>query len=245
MSNYNLKTPRCQHVKDNGIQCGSPALRDQPFCYQHDRTHNCKLRPGDRGYLLPPLESSLSVTIAAVQIAQAAHDGKITLPMARTLLYAVQLAAPYAGRANSPLSSDVTIDLPPAMQQIVQPREQPAISDRQIAAGAPFKPSVGLSGAVSSSAGDSPAVSRATSPANSAPSLPTFAGSSDDQPTAGTEDGRPSVVLNQRLSDNSQSTISNLDRQIPRSSDHQIPPIPPRQARVIADLVRRSSVKGG
>jgi hypothetical protein len=29
--------PRCQHLKVNGIQCGSPALRRNRFCFFHKR----------------------------------------------------------------------------------------------------------------------------------------------------------------------------------------------------------------
>ncbi|HYH00684.1 MAG TPA: hypothetical protein VD837_16245 [Terriglobales bacterium] len=29
--------PQCHHRKDNGIRCGSPALRGRDFCYFHDR----------------------------------------------------------------------------------------------------------------------------------------------------------------------------------------------------------------
>ncbi len=118
MGSYNLKAPRCQHVKDNGIQCGSPALRSQAFCYQHQRIHHSTLRPGDKGYVLPPLESPLSVTLSVVQVAQAAHDGRISIQLARLLLYAIQLGAPYAGRSGPPYAPEVTIDLPPAMAKI-------------------------------------------------------------------------------------------------------------------------------
>jgi len=35
MSTYPVA--HCQHIKKNGSQCGSPALRNQQFCYFHDR----------------------------------------------------------------------------------------------------------------------------------------------------------------------------------------------------------------
>ena len=35
MALYPKRVARCEHVKVNGTQCGSPALRDQPYCYFH------------------------------------------------------------------------------------------------------------------------------------------------------------------------------------------------------------------
>ena len=29
---FNLNIPRCRHLKVNGTQCGSPALKDHRFC---------------------------------------------------------------------------------------------------------------------------------------------------------------------------------------------------------------------
>jgi hypothetical protein len=30
-------TRKCEHIKTNGVRCGSPALREEKFCYFHDR----------------------------------------------------------------------------------------------------------------------------------------------------------------------------------------------------------------
>src|SRR5947207_11522382 len=34
---YEYRVPRCQHIKTNGTQCGSPALRNGAYCYVHYR----------------------------------------------------------------------------------------------------------------------------------------------------------------------------------------------------------------
>ena len=39
MSLYPMTVKRCQHIKVNGTQCGSPALRDAKLCYYHVRYH--------------------------------------------------------------------------------------------------------------------------------------------------------------------------------------------------------------
>ena len=31
------EAPRCRHVKVNGTQCGSPAVRSKSFCYYHQQ----------------------------------------------------------------------------------------------------------------------------------------------------------------------------------------------------------------
>jgi hypothetical protein len=37
MSLYPERVARCQHIKINGTQCGSPALREEKYCYFHMR----------------------------------------------------------------------------------------------------------------------------------------------------------------------------------------------------------------
>jgi hypothetical protein len=32
-----LTAPRCRHIKVNGTQCGSPALRKKNFCFYHQQ----------------------------------------------------------------------------------------------------------------------------------------------------------------------------------------------------------------
>ena len=39
MSLYPVTVKRCQQIKVNGTQCGSPALRDAKHCYYHVRYH--------------------------------------------------------------------------------------------------------------------------------------------------------------------------------------------------------------
>jgi hypothetical protein len=58
--------PRCQHVKVNGVQCGSPALRHKRHCYFHERAqYERKLAAQDksatRNFGFPLLEDANSV----------------------------------------------------------------------------------------------------------------------------------------------------------------------------------------
>ena len=37
MSSYPESVARCQHIRVDGTQCGSPALREEKHCYYHVR----------------------------------------------------------------------------------------------------------------------------------------------------------------------------------------------------------------
>ena len=90
------KPPQCQHIKTNGLQCGSPALRERKFCYFHQRTrelhHLRKKRPEMKLYI-PLLEDANAVQIAIQQVAEAIAEERIDTKRAGLLLFAFQTAA--------------------------------------------------------------------------------------------------------------------------------------------------------
>jgi hypothetical protein len=90
------RPPQCQHIKTNGLQCGSPALREHRFCYFHQRTrdlhHLRKRRPEMRLYV-PLLEDANAVQIAIQQVAEAIVEERIDPKRAGLLLFAFQTAA--------------------------------------------------------------------------------------------------------------------------------------------------------
>ena len=72
MANY---PNRCQHVKINGTQCGSPALRRNRFCFFHKRFQDEQIklsadraRRGVATFVLPVLEDANSIQIALMQV---------------------------------------------------------------------------------------------------------------------------------------------------------------------------------
>ena len=72
------KPPQCQHIKTNGLQCGSPALRDHRFCYFHQRTldlHHLRRRRPEMRLYIPLLEDANAVQIAIQQVAEAIVEG--------------------------------------------------------------------------------------------------------------------------------------------------------------------------
>ena len=91
---------RCQHIKVNGVQCGSPALRRNRFCFFHKRYQNERIRlnadrrrRGTATFILPVLEDANSIQMAIMQIMRLILTGEIEHKTASLLLYALQTAS--------------------------------------------------------------------------------------------------------------------------------------------------------
>jgi len=72
--------PRCQHVKINGTQCGSPALRRRRHCFFHERIRRERAKiaadtSAQRGFDLPLLEDANSVQVALMKTIQVLAPG--------------------------------------------------------------------------------------------------------------------------------------------------------------------------
>src|SRR5258708_5598870 len=97
MANY---PNRCQHLKINGTQCGSPALRRNRFCFFHKRFQDERIRlSADRArrgvatFVLPVLEDANSIQIALMQVMRLLVAQQIDHKTASLLLYALQTAS--------------------------------------------------------------------------------------------------------------------------------------------------------
>jgi hypothetical protein len=98
MSTYPPSIRRCQHVKVNGTQCGSPAVRDHNYCYFHVRWH----RKGTQvnAYLkeqqiltLPTLEDANSIQVGLAEVIRQLAAQMIDHRTAALMLYALQIAS--------------------------------------------------------------------------------------------------------------------------------------------------------
>jgi len=89
--------PRCQHVKVNGVQCGSPALRRKPHCYFHERVqferNLAEDKSGLRKFGFPLLEDANSIQVALMKVIQMIGSGIIDHKTAGLMLYALQTAS--------------------------------------------------------------------------------------------------------------------------------------------------------
>jgi hypothetical protein len=107
MSIYPNSIPRCEHLKVNGTQCGSPALKRNHFCYFHKRWNETRIvlnanraRRGRAVLDLPVLEDANSIQVSLMQIMRLILSGQIDPKTAGLLLYALQTASSNLKRIN-------------------------------------------------------------------------------------------------------------------------------------------------
>lgn len=90
---------RCQHIKVNGTQCGSPALRNKKFCYYHQQNRPWPVECfADDKYAtgtitLPYFEDAHSIQSVIRQTVQMVMQKRIECKTASVLLYALQIAS--------------------------------------------------------------------------------------------------------------------------------------------------------
>jgi hypothetical protein len=104
---YSPNVPRCQHIKTNGTQCGSPALRNQRFCYFHKKWHDqrvvinsARARRNRAALDLPVLEDADSVQVGLMQVMRLTLTGQLDSKTAGLMLYALQTASFNLRRTN-------------------------------------------------------------------------------------------------------------------------------------------------
>jgi hypothetical protein len=107
MSSYPNSIPRCEHLKVNGTQCGSPALRRNHFCYFHKHWQETRIvlnanraRRGRASLDLPVLEDANSIQVALMQVMRLILSRQIEPKTAGLLLYALQTASSNLSRTT-------------------------------------------------------------------------------------------------------------------------------------------------
>jgi hypothetical protein len=111
---------RCQHIKINGTQCGSPAMRGRRLCYFHLNASTLQtFRMGDprciTPYTLPLLEDAESIQIALMRVTDLIVKDLLQPKQAGLILYALQTASYNLTRSDfQPRVSSVVIskDMP-------------------------------------------------------------------------------------------------------------------------------------
>jgi hypothetical protein len=109
--------PRCQHVKMNGTQCGSPALRRRRHCFFHDRIRREQAKiaaaaSAQPAFEFPLLEDANCVQVALMKVIQMLASGRMDHKTAGLILYALQTASVNLRHADFEVNdvSDIVID---------------------------------------------------------------------------------------------------------------------------------------
>jgi len=95
---YDVHIPRCTHIKTNGTQCGSPALRGRRFCFFHKNWQGQRIAlnvqpAAPLSFTMPVLEDADSVQVALMQVMRLLLAGQLDPKVAGLTLYALQTAA--------------------------------------------------------------------------------------------------------------------------------------------------------
>ena len=85
--------PICEHIKDNGIRCGTPALRGRTLCYHHDRLfRRHRIANSAACIQVPSLTTERNIRRATTNVLRACRDGQLPPEVANTMLYGFQIA---------------------------------------------------------------------------------------------------------------------------------------------------------
>jgi hypothetical protein len=116
MSLYPNHILRCQHIRVNGTQCGSPSLRETKYCYYHIRYHWPELEAlgniNEWRQLLPTLEDANSIQVSLANVIERLVLVEIDHKQAALILYALQTASMNLKRTSlePKLPTQVVID---------------------------------------------------------------------------------------------------------------------------------------
>ena len=100
--------PQCCHIKQNGVCCGSPALRGHDFCYYHQNRREQRRRQfaekpyalGRAAFDLPTLEDINAIQVALEETIRAVLEDRIELKRAAQVLWGLQVASANARRVR-------------------------------------------------------------------------------------------------------------------------------------------------
>jgi hypothetical protein len=118
----------CAHIKVTGIPCGSPALRNEKFCYFHQRMlrgistpHQSRVHP------VALIESNEAIQSSLMEIINAVVRNTIDLRRADLILKAIHIAVKNSRRVNFELFTDDMVQQAPAFPTPPRPATQPAV----------------------------------------------------------------------------------------------------------------------
>ena len=97
----NPNTRVCSHIKVNGIRCGSPSLRQEVFCYFHQRMiRGVRTPPKSRLHPIANFEDAQAIQASLMEVVNALVRNHIDVPRARLILRALSIAARNANKTR-------------------------------------------------------------------------------------------------------------------------------------------------
>jgi hypothetical protein len=97
----NPNTRVCTHIKVNGVRCGSPALRQEVFCYFHQRMiRGVRTPPKSRLHPIANFEDEQAIQASLMEVVNAIVRNHIDVPRARLVLRALHIAVKNAGKVH-------------------------------------------------------------------------------------------------------------------------------------------------
>ena len=97
--NQNIRV--CTHIKVNGVRCGSPALRDEVFCYFHQRMiRGVRTPPKSRLHPIALIEDEEGIQASLMEVINSLIRNTIDFRRAQLILRALHIAARNAPRVH-------------------------------------------------------------------------------------------------------------------------------------------------
>ena len=122
----NMPAKLCTHIKVTGVQCGSPALRGDQFCYFHKRLIDGVKVPDSRVHPFAILEDEESIQASLMEIINSLLRGTIELKRAELILRALNTAVRNSRRVKFNLASDMVRELTADDEPVPEPAATPA-----------------------------------------------------------------------------------------------------------------------
>lgn len=102
----------CRHILAGGDRCHAAALRNQPYCYFHNKLHRLANPSTETKPIpLPPIEDDSSIKLAVTQILGVLNSPYMDTRRAGLMLYGLQIAAQVTGRSSPPTPSQIVRNL--------------------------------------------------------------------------------------------------------------------------------------
>jgi hypothetical protein len=97
----NPNTRSCSHIKVNGVRCGSPSLRQEVFCYFHQRMiRGVRTPPKSRLHPIANFEDAQAIQASLMEVVNALVRNHIDVARARLILRALSIASRNANKVR-------------------------------------------------------------------------------------------------------------------------------------------------